>query len=193
MEGEAGIERKEMKNFQNNRKRFRIEEDEVIKDLVEMKGMTDWHKISGYLKNRSAKQCKERYNNYLAPEIENIAWTEEEDELLRSKIFEMGKRWTEFRKYFPNRGSNNIKNRWHKILCHQSWAKELSKESSNANKIAHYIPNPCSNTNSNSMSPVQNDDLKVLTDFQNLTDFYDPFNLSLIADDFLLHKDWFFD
>ena len=98
------------------RRKFTQEEDDKIRYLVEEKGMTNWSEIAELVQNRTTKQCRDRYNNYLSPGITNKPWTNEEDDLLREKVREMGNKWTEIALFFNGRGPNNIKNRWHKVL-----------------------------------------------------------------------------
>ena len=98
------------------RRKFTQEEDNEIKYLVEEAGIDNWLEIAEKLGTRTAKQCRDRYNNYLSPGITNMPWSAEEDQLLRDKVAEFGNKWTQIAIFFPCRGSNNLKNRWHKVL-----------------------------------------------------------------------------
>ena len=97
---------------------FTPEEDEKLRELVShVTGKIKWSQIAKFMPNRNAKQCRDRYNSYLCPGLTNSSWTEEEDALLLEKLAQLGTKWKEISKFFPNRGSNNIKNRWYKFLC----------------------------------------------------------------------------
>jgi len=43
---------------------------------------------------RSAKQCRERWNNYLDPTKKRESWTAEEDLALVRCVMERGKKWS---------------------------------------------------------------------------------------------------
>ncbi|XP_022897794.1 transcription factor MYB3R-2-like, partial [Olea europaea var. sylvestris] len=57
------------------------------------------------------KQCRDRWNNHLNPEINKGAWTKEEDEVLISAHAVYGNKWAEMAKLLPGRLENSIKNR----------------------------------------------------------------------------------
>lgn len=99
----------------SRRRKFTREEDAKIKEMAD-KGVSDWSEIAKHIKNKTPKQCRDRYYNYLEPGITNSPWTYEEDMLLFKKAKEFNNRWTEIASFFPGRGPNNIKNRWHKFV-----------------------------------------------------------------------------
>jgi hypothetical protein len=72
----------------------------------------NWTFISFMLKNRTARQCKERWEYFLSPDINHREWTKEEDELLYIKKQEFRSQWTLIQNSFPTRTSASIKNRW---------------------------------------------------------------------------------
>lgn len=98
--------------MKTKRQMFTTEEDEKLKKLVAEFGTGNWRIISDHLPNRTPRQCRERYRNYLAPEIVNGTWTVEEDQLLRMKFQEYGPKWAIISNFFPTRSEINIKNRW---------------------------------------------------------------------------------
>mgnify|MGYP001054217009 CR=1 FL=1 len=99
---------------------FSPQEDEFLKYLVSVYGDKDWKFISKQMPNRTTRQCRERYKNYLAPEIINGAWTEAEDELLRQKYEEFGPKWSKISTFFQSRSDVNIKNHWNTLTNHIS-------------------------------------------------------------------------
>ena len=96
-----------------SRTKFSPEEDARLKALVEQHGTADWAKIALALGGRTARQCRERYKNFLHPTLVNGPWTPEEDELLIRLYHQYGPNWVAMhRGHFPTRSNNNIKNHW---------------------------------------------------------------------------------
>ncbi|OHS96096.1 hypothetical protein TRFO_37767 [Tritrichomonas foetus] len=140
------------------RQMFSPQEDETLKQLVSQYGDKDWKLIARKMPNRSTRQCRERYKNYLAPEIKNGPWTREEDELLRSKYQEFGPRWSTIATFFESRSDVNIKNRWTSISGHQSKAPKMKAyfiSTSPPNQV-NSIPNNPINLNPTSNGIVNN-------------------------------------
>ncbi|OHT04339.1 hypothetical protein TRFO_28164 [Tritrichomonas foetus] len=81
------------------RNRFSKEEDEQLKALVGQYDEPDWKKIASCLKSRSPRQCRERYNNYLRPDLINGPWSPEEEDLLIEKYEKYGPKWSTIVKY----------------------------------------------------------------------------------------------
>jgi pre-mRNA-splicing factor CDC5/CEF1 len=57
-------------------------EDEILKAAVMKYGKNQWARISSLLVNKSAKQCKARWYEWLDPSIKKTEWTKEEEEKL---------------------------------------------------------------------------------------------------------------
>jgi hypothetical protein len=88
------------------------QEDARLRFLVRRYGTGYWSRISSLMPGRNARQCRERWRNYLAPGINHSEWTEWEDALLLRKHDEFGSQWTQIAAFFYNRTAENIKNRW---------------------------------------------------------------------------------
>ena len=102
--------------FSSHLKRnFTKEEDRQIIELVKVYGNNNWNKIAEVFFNRSPRQLKERWTNYLNPAVNKNEWTEEEEELLLEKLSEFGKRWREISKYFNGRTDVQLKSRYRMI------------------------------------------------------------------------------
>ena len=67
------------------------------------------------MENRTLRQCKERWFNYLQPGVNSNPWTKEEDIRLAEMVKNFGNSWSKIKQYFPRRTDVNIKNRWSKL------------------------------------------------------------------------------
>ena len=64
------------------RKRFSPEEDKLLKALVAGNRQKSWDQIAREMPGRTARQCRDRYNNYLFKEISGASWTPSEDQII---------------------------------------------------------------------------------------------------------------
>jgi hypothetical protein len=69
---------------------------------------------------RNARQCRERYKNYLSPQFHNDPWTPAEERLLTEKVKELGQKWSKIATFFKGRSDVNVKNQWAAILTRQA-------------------------------------------------------------------------
>jgi hypothetical protein len=92
------------------RKRFTKDEDLFIILSFQQGIKLDY--ISKTL-NKSAKCIRERYKNYLNPQVSYLPFTQNEDELLINLVSQYGNKWAQFAHYFfRNRTDNALRNRW---------------------------------------------------------------------------------
>ncbi|GAB4846774.1 hypothetical protein Ancab_025782 [Ancistrocladus abbreviatus] len=112
--------RRQEKNGRNSSKgrsrsrgggRWTQAEDSCLQNLVEKYG-AKWSKIGMEMGNRAGKQCRERWYNYLQPNIKKEAWTEEEVQTLIQLHKVYGNKWAEIARVMPGRTENSIKNIW---------------------------------------------------------------------------------
>ena len=94
------------------KEKFTPAEDAKLKALVKFIGVGSWNKVAEYMGTRNARQCRDRYKNYLAPNLNIKPWTLEDDEKLNRLIETMGKKWSLVAKEFPGRTDINIKSRY---------------------------------------------------------------------------------
>jgi hypothetical protein len=99
------------------RRKFSPEEDHKLRSLVDALGTKSWEDIARYIPDRSSRQCRDRYKNYLLESLMADPWTPEEDALVIQQFHLMGPKWVEIGKMLSGRSGNNVKNRWHKHLC----------------------------------------------------------------------------
>ena len=92
------------------------EEDEALKDFVTQFGASCWAEAVNYIHGRSSKQCRERWNNILNPNVKKGQWTADEDNLIFKMYGELGTQWTRMVEFLPGRTKNSIKNRFYSSL-----------------------------------------------------------------------------
>jgi hypothetical protein len=99
------------------------EEDTLLQELMQ-DGRKKWSEIANRLNSdmhkglqvRSGKQCKERWNNHLNPDINRGDWSLEEDICLLEHYQKAGNRWSLIAKQLPTRTESSIKNRIKSII-----------------------------------------------------------------------------
>ena len=92
--------------------RFTESDDEKLKEVVYQYGTSDWKIVAAHMKDKNARQCKERWTNYLDPNINCSPWIPEDDKLLLEKQKELGSKWVAISKFFVGRTDAAVKNRW---------------------------------------------------------------------------------
>jgi hypothetical protein len=116
-------ENETLEHFDNNEginrnRKFTSEEDQRLSALVEQYGRDRWSIISRMMPNRNARQCRERWTNYLQPHLRIGAWTPNEDQMLEAKFAQYGTKWNKISKFFINRSPLSLRNR-HMVLTRQ--------------------------------------------------------------------------
>lgn len=97
------------------RRQFTYDEDKTLKEGVSKYGENDWESIAALLPNRTARQCRDRWNKYLSPNIRDTIWTDEEDRLLLRMIDTIGTKWSKISACLPGRSDISIKNRFKQL------------------------------------------------------------------------------
>lgn len=99
---------------------FTVSEDAMIKFLTSRaKGDINWKEVAAQIPGKTTRQCRERYQTYLAPGINNSPWTRDEDELLIHKYREFGSKWSLIAQFFNGRSPNALKNRYNVHIIHR--------------------------------------------------------------------------
>ena len=111
--------------------KFTPQEDQRLTSLFYSVQPTNWNVIALFMPNRTPRQCRDRWKNYLNPELRNDPWTPEEDQLLCEKYKLYGSKWGKIAPFFVNRSDNSCRNRW-QLLDRKS--KRLEKMSAKRKK-----------------------------------------------------------
>lgn len=104
------------------------EEDEQLQTLyTQLRGK--WTYIGRIIGNRTGKQVRDRYNNFLRHNVINTRFTAEEDALLLNLICMIGLKWTQIASHMLGRTEYQVKNRYYnhlkKFLPHQSSNQQI--------------------------------------------------------------------
>lgn len=138
-------------------------EDNHMRQLVSIYGTKAWKIISKQMKDRTARQCRERWKNYLSPSVRNAPWVIEEDKLLIDLVNVMGTQWAKISNSFDSRTDTNVKNRY-LLLQRLQNKKTLSDESRQSSSGQEQASSPefvdaqatCTTDQSLMHSPEQN-------------------------------------
>lgn len=94
------------------KRKFTPEEDLLITEEVKKLGSTDWTKLAEKIPGRNGRQIRERWVNYLSPDVNRGPWTLEEDASLEEYVRTIGKKWSQIASHFPNRTDVMLKNHY---------------------------------------------------------------------------------
>ena len=142
-EGEPRKYSKHRPSYFTPKIKFTQDEDQILMQAVKKLGTSDWRAVAVHLPNRNARQCRERWNNYVNPQV-SVArpWTEEEDRLLEEKYQELGGKWQTLASFFANRSTNNVKNRFVMLQRHKKGRKPRKNQKSKAPEPVRQAPVP---------------------------------------------------
>jgi len=119
------------------RKMWTKEEDELLTSIVHKHCNLTWNEIAKRIHNsnpmieKSGKQCRERYRNYLNVNVINKPWTKDEKMLFILLHSTYGNHWREISKFFPERNDLSMKNFFY------SYLRKILKRTRNRPKIFH--------------------------------------------------------
>ena len=94
-----------------HRFRFTPKEDKKLISLVKKYGTNNWNAIAQNLPQRTARQCRDRWNHYVNPQTNTSEWHENEDEIIINSLKQYGKQWTLIASFLPGRTSVAVRNR----------------------------------------------------------------------------------
>jgi hypothetical protein len=110
--------------------KFSADEDAKLMVLAGESTQPDWFAVALQLPGRSARQCKDRWQKYLNPDIKRCAWTPSEDLILRDRYDELGPKWARIAAFLPNRTDYMAKNRFAQLVRHGQKAAKGARKSS---------------------------------------------------------------
>jgi hypothetical protein len=98
------------------RRVFTRDEDDSLGQLVNSGTLNNWAEIARQMPGRTSRQCRDRWTNYLAPNITFQPWRPEEDDLITRMVNEIGTKWAAIARLTVGRSGNAVKNRWYSCL-----------------------------------------------------------------------------
>jgi myb proto-oncogene protein len=99
------------------RRKFNGDEDERICELVEKLGPLNWDQIAAELGgSRTKRQLRERWQNYLNPELD-LGYTEAEDERLIELFQECGPQWAKIATLIGKKSAISTRNRHRSLMA----------------------------------------------------------------------------
>lgn len=102
-------------NYRIKRIKFQESEDQKLVNLVHQYGIKCWSFISSQMPGRTPRQCRDRWNHYLAPHTNISKWTVEEDQIIIKMVKKIGKQWSRIASLFPGRTGIAVRNRCCKL------------------------------------------------------------------------------
>ncbi|ELP84481.1 transcription factor MYB59, putative [Entamoeba invadens IP1] len=100
-------------------------EDFLLKQAVETFGDGHWVEVSQHVGTRSRKQCRERYINFVNPDINTAPWKQSEDKIIIDMYMRNGNKWTLMNKLLPGRTARAIRNRQRVLFFLKQNYKEI--------------------------------------------------------------------
>lgn len=124
--------------------KFTLQDDQRLLKVVEETGTSNWRIVADKMPGRNPRQCRERWTNYVNPELKKDPWTTEEEELLLRKYNELGPRWHTIASFLGSRSTNQIKNRYSMIMRRpkQNRNKDYSESGMEDVPIVSKLPPP---------------------------------------------------
>ncbi|CAD8104414.1 unnamed protein product [Paramecium sonneborni] len=111
------------------------EEDKLLYKIMTKEPNIKWFEVqyemfiqSQGIYFRKAKQYRERWNNYLNPQVNRGIWTELDDYNLLQITLVEGLRWSNISKKLKNRTENQVKNRFKSIINKEKKIVQIPSE-----------------------------------------------------------------
>jgi hypothetical protein len=92
--------------------KFEPWEDQRLIDAIHAHGPNDWKTIAIHIPGRNPRQCRERWTNYINPNILKTQWTDIEDQIILNTYNQIGPKWFVIASNLPGRPRNSVKNRY---------------------------------------------------------------------------------
>ncbi|CAD8202870.1 unnamed protein product [Paramecium pentaurelia] len=95
-----------------SKQKWTQDEDTKLVSMVSLEGK-NWTKLAKHFPGRTGKQIRERYLNKLDPNLNFVAWTEQEDQEIVKYYNQYGAKWSLVAQHLKGRSENMVKNRFY--------------------------------------------------------------------------------
>ncbi|KAI5508040.1 RNA polymerase II transcription regulator recruiting protein [Trichomonas vaginalis G3] len=113
--------------------KFTESDDSELRNLVQEYGK-DWKLIADKIKTKNARQCRDRYEKYLAPNLKSEPFTIDEDIQLLTLFKKLGCRWIKISQMMEGRSDVAIKARFRLLKRHGKTIQNLKSDKLKLNK-----------------------------------------------------------
>lgn len=120
------------------RNKFTKGEDRKLKECVKRFGRGNWKQISTFMPRRNARQCKDRWEKYLNPDVDNSPFSVDDDIKILKFYSVFGGKWKELSKMMPGRTDTSIKSRY-KLLVRHGETLELLENMKKGDKVQEHL------------------------------------------------------
>ena len=90
--------------------RWNEREDQTVLNWVNNNGPTKWSECAKLINGRCGKQCRERWLNFLNPNVKRGKWSVEEQINFITHLFNIGLSWVYISQNIKSRSENLVKN-----------------------------------------------------------------------------------
>jgi hypothetical protein len=103
---------------------FSKEDDRTLRAIKASSPEITWREVSERMRGFTARQLRERWCNYVSPDLNVNAWTPEEDQTLLALHRELGPCWGIIGTRMGNRSAPDIKNRFQALRRGTRWRQK---------------------------------------------------------------------
>lgn len=96
--------------------KFRPEEDERLRQIIEQYGTHNWVQIAAMMPGRNVRQCIDRWKRNNSPKNPRREWTPAEDNVLLEKFQLLGRNYGAISRFLPYRNDMSVKHRLDQLL-----------------------------------------------------------------------------
>ena len=80
--------------YTTERQTWTNEEDQKLMSSVQIHGSKNWAVIASFIPGRTARQCHNRWNYTMNPNMNRGEWTEQEDKIILGMFEKHGSKWS---------------------------------------------------------------------------------------------------
>jgi hypothetical protein len=111
------------------KKLFTKADDEELLQLVKQFGENKWTTVSQQMsRGFTTRQCRDRWRNYLNPNLDQTSWTDTDDTDLIDAYNQIGNRWSSITALFPGRSCSFVRNRCLAVLRRNARLAEAERQ-----------------------------------------------------------------